>query len=384
MTDYRHLEDTYTMPTYPKRDIVVVKAKNATVWDETGKEYIDCVTGHGVANIGHCNDKVADAIAQQAKTLITCSGIFYNDVRAALSKKIVDIAPENLHRVFYTNSGAECIEAAIKFARYTTGKTDFICTMKGFHGRTMGAVTATFKKEYREDFAPLLPGFTHVPFNNFEKMAEAVTENTAAIIIELVQGEGGVNPADEEYVKNIRDLCDKKGILFIADEVQSGFCRTGKMFACEHYDLKPDMLCVAKAIAGGFPMGAVLCADTIKMDIGKHGTTFGGNPLACAAANASIDFMIEENLADRAQKLGEYFSGKFDPSKYQIVREMRRKGLMIGIELKDKSKPFLEKLMEKGILAMPAGPTVIRLLPPLTISEEELDKVIAALDEVLS
>jgi LysW-gamma-L-lysine/LysW-L-ornithine aminotransferase len=248
----------------------------------------------------------------------------------------------------------------------------------------MGALSATFNPKYRQPFQPLIPGFVFTPFNNYEKLEEKVTEKTAAIMLEVVQGEGGVHPGEEAYFKQVSALCKEKNILLIIDEVQTGFCRTGKMFASEYFDLQPDLLCLAKAMAGGLPIGAVLCSDKIEVSFGKHGTTFGGNPLAAAAANAAIDFMIEENLAGQAKEKGQYFAEKFSAFKLDAVRELRQIGLMIGIELKEKVQPYINALQDKGILAIPAGATVLRLLPPLTISKGELDTVIEKIVKVLS
>ena len=379
----KELEQKYEFDVYPKRDIIIIKGENAKVWDDRGKEYIDCVAGHGVVNIGHCNPKIIEAITEQSKKLITCSGIFYNDIRAKLLEKLINIAPENLTRAFLCNSGAESIEAAIKFARFTTKKTKFVCAMRGFHGRTLGALTATHNPKYKEDFEPLIPGFHHVPFNNFEKLKEQINENTAGVILEIVQGEGGVNIAKQEYLTQVKQLCTEKNILLIIDEIQTGFCRTGKMFACQNFNIQPDIMCLAKAIAGGIPMGAVLCSENIEVPLGRHGTTFGGNPLSCAAAIASIDFMLEHKLDEQAKIKGEYFVNKLSQYNLDKIREIKQSGLMIGLELKEKVQPFLVKLMEKGVLALPAGPLVIRLLPPLTISYEELDFVVEKIVEVL-
>jgi len=383
MMDFKGLEKQYEFDVYPKRDLVLVRGRNARVWDDQGKEYIDCVAGHGVANVGHCNEKVVAAIEKQARQLISCSGIFYNDARALILQKLVSIAPRSLQRAFLCNSGSESIEAAIKFARFTTKRKDFICAMRGFHGRTMGAMSATFNPEYRKDFEPIVHGFHYVPFNHFGKLKETVNDDTAGVIMEIVQGEGGVNIGNGEYFADVRKLCDERGILLIIDEVQTGFCRTGKMFACNHFDLEPDIMCLAKAIAGGLPMGAVLCSDKVQIPFGKHGSTFGGNPLACAAAIAAIDYMLENRLDEQAKDKGDYFVGKLKEHKFANVREVRNLGLMIGIELKEKSTPYISKLIEKGVLAMPAGATVLRLLPPLTISKEELDFVVEKLVEVL-
>lgn len=383
MTDFKQLEQTYEFDVYPKRQIVLVRGKNAKVWDSEGREYIDCVAGHGVANIGHCNDRVIEALERQARQLMNCPGTFYNDARARLLEKLVSIAPKSLQRAFLCNSGAEAVEAAIKFARFTTKRKEFICAMRGFHGRTLGALSATFNPEYRKDFEPIVPGFQYVPFNNFEKLTEKVNAQTAGVILEIVQGEGGVHVGDKDYFLRVRKLCDERNLLLIVDEVQTGFCRTGKMFASNHFDLEPDILCVAKAIAGGLPMGAVLCSGKIEAPVGKHGSTFGGNPLVCATASAAIDYMMETRLDEQAREKGDYFVAKLKEHSFANLREIRHLGLMIGVELKEKSTPYLVKLMEGGVLALPAGPTVLRFLPPLTIGYEELDYVLGKLAEVL-
>lgn len=380
---YRELERRYGFEVYTKRDVTLVRGEGATVWDDMGREYIDCAAGIGVASVGHANGKVAAAIAAQADTLITCPGSFYNDVRARFLEKLIGIAPKGLSRAFLCNSGTESIEAAIKFARFTTGRTDFVSCMRGFHGRTLGSLSATFKKEYREPFAPVVPGFSYVPFNDLEKMAAAVTDRTAAVIVELVQGEGGIRVADAEFVRKLRGLCDERGVLLIVDEVQTGFCRTGRMFACEHFALVPDIMCLAKAMAGGMPIGATLCSERVRAPVGRHGTTFGGNPLACAAALAAIGFMEEQALWEQAAEKGDYFVRRLAPSLTGTVREIRHLGLMIGIELKEKATPYLAALLDRGVIALSAGPTVIRLLPPLVISYEQLDAVARLLADVM-
>ena len=384
MNEIMELEKTYEFNVYPKREVVLVRGKNAKVWDNTGREYIDCVAGHGVASIGHCNDKVTDAIYKQSQQLITCSGIFYNNIRSHLLEKLARITPENLNRFFLCNSGTESVEAAIKFSKYTTKKSEFVCAMKGFHGRTMGSLSATFNPKYRDDFKPLVPGFHFAPFNNFERLIEKVNNNTGAIILEIVQGEGGVNIGNKNYFQQVRDLCNKKNILLIIDEIQTGFCRTGKMFAVNHFELKPDIMCVAKALGGGFPIGAALCSDKIEVPVGKHGTTFGGNPVASAAAIAAIDFMVDNKLDQQAKEKGTYLINRLKKGSLNRVREIRGLGMMIGIELKEKVKPHIQKLIEEGVLALPAGATVLRLLPPLTISYQELDFVVEKIEKVLS
>ncbi len=375
------LEAQYALEVYPRRGIDIARGQGAQLWDSEGNEYLDCAAGVGVANVGHSNPAVAKAIAQQAEILVTCPGIFYNDQRGVLMQRLVQLSPPGLNRVFLCNSGAESTEAAIKLARASTGRTGLVSAMRGFHGRTLGSLSATFK--YRDAFEPLLPGCTFVPLNNIEKLDNAVDDTTAAVILEIIQGEGGVRPAEARYLAAARRFCDERGAILIVDEVQTGFCRTGRFFGCEHFDLVPDIMCLAKGIAGGVPMGAVLCGDRIQASVGVHGSTFGGNPLACAAAVAAIEFMLDEDLADRANELGQYFVEQFSGDLPALVREVRQFGLMIGIELKQKATPYLQTLLERGVLALPAGPTVIRLLPPLVISKSQLDEAVSALHEVL-
>ncbi|MEW6195976.1 MAG: acetylornithine/succinylornithine family transaminase [Bacteroidota bacterium] len=383
MKDYKAIIDQYEIDVYPKRDVVFVKGKGARLWDDKGREYVDMASGISVANVGHANDKVVEAISNQASTLITCANTFYNDTKALFLEKLFSVVPANLKKAFITNSGTEAIEAAIKFARAVTKKTKFISAMKGFHGRTYGALSATYKKEYREAFEPLVPGFSFVPYNNFEKLKEAVDNDTAGIILEVVQGEGGINIGQKEYFQKVRELCNEKNILLIIDEIQTGFCRTGKMFAIEHVGIEADMMTLAKSIAGGFPMGVLLCSDKIQIERGKHGSTFGGNPLACAAGVASIDFMLKNKLWEEAETKGKYFREKLEKYTLSKAREIRQIGLMIGIELKDKSQPIIVELLEKGVVTLPAGTTVLRLLPPLVISYEDLDVAIKKIAEAL-
>ncbi len=383
MTDLKELEKTYEFNVYPKRDVVLVRGKGAKVWDSDGKEYIDCIAGHGVANVGHCNDQVVAAIEQQAHLLLSCSATLYNDTRARFLEKLLSVTPKNLKRAFLCNSGTEAIEGAIKFTRFTTKKKEFISAMRGFHGRTMGSLSATFNPEYRKEFEPLVPGFKYVPFNHFEKLKEAVTDDTAGIILEIVQGEGGVHVGSKDYFTQVRQLCDEKNLLLIIDEVQTGFGRTGKMFACNYFDLEPDILCVAKSMAGGVPMGAIVCSEKIQAPMGRHGSTFGGNPLACAAGIAAIDFMVATGLAEQAREKGDSFVATLKQHNFANVREIRHLGLMVGIELKEKVQPYLVKLMERGVLAMPAGATVLRFLPPLTITHDELAMVADRVTEIL-
>ncbi len=382
--DYRALEQAFGLSLYPKRDAVMVRGQGARLFDDNDREYIDCAAGIGVANIGHCHPVVVAALQKQVAELMVVPNTLYNDKRSLLLQKLVSVAPAGITRAYLCNSGTEAVEAALKFARVSTGRTEYVTAMRGFHGRTMGAVSATFTKKYRDPFAPLVPGFSYVPLNKIEKLDAAVTDKTAAVMIELVQGEGGVNLADFDYIAAVRKLCDERGALLIVDEIQTGFCRTGRFFACEHHDLQPDMITVAKAIAGGVPMGATLLSDKITVEPGMHGTTFGGNPIACAAALAAISVMEDEDLSARATQMGNYFEQQLLSKDLSQVRSVRRQGLMIGLELKGKSQPVLEALMERGVIALPAGATVLRLLPPLVIEKADLDVVIGHLHELLA
>jgi acetylornithine/LysW-gamma-L-lysine aminotransferase len=384
MSDYKALEHDYGIALQAKRDLVAVRGKGACLYDEAGREYLDFAAGIAVASLGHCHPKLVAAIQQQAETLITCPNIMYNDVRSQLLKKLVEVTPSALTRAYLCNSGAETIEAALKFARLHTGRTNFVSAMRGFHGRTMGAVSATYTPKYREAFQPLIPGFDYVPYNKIEKLDAVVNDNTAAVLLELVQGEGGVNPIQAEYITAVRKICSERGALLIIDEIQTGFCRTGKFFACEHFDLQPDILCVAKAMGGGVPIGATLISDAIKIAPGLHGTTFGGNPLACAAALAAIDVYQSDNLAQRAAELGAYFEAELKIEDLSQVRALRRMGLMIGIELKQKVQDTLAKLLDAGIIALPAGPNVIRMLPPLIVEKTQIDRVVSVLRKLLA
>jgi len=379
----KELEDRYELPVYPRRDLVLVRGKGAKLYDDQGREYIDCASNVGVSNIGHGHEEVARAIHEQYLALGNCYSMFYNPVRAKLAEKLVSVSPPRLQRVFFCNSGAEAVEGALKFTRSTSGKGEIIAAMRGFHGKTYGALAATWGEEYQKPFVPMMPGLKHVPFNNFQKLSEAVSGETAGIILELVQGEGGVRVGDKVYFEQVRELCDKRGVLLILDEVQTGFGRTGTLFACEQY-VEPDMLCVAKSLAGGIPMGAVLCSDAVKVPMKSHTSTFGGNPLACAAALASLEVIAREKLSERAKALGEYFLTELRSVKSAKIREVRGLGLMIGIELKEKAGPSVQQIIEKGVIVLLAGATVIRLLPPLVITKEEIDQVLNVLKEVLA
>ncbi len=379
------LERLHTCGVYPQRNVAIVRGQGAHIWDEEGNEYIDCASGFGVANIGHCNPAVAAAVQHQVETLITCPLIFYNDQRARLLERLTSLAPSGLDRAFLCNSGTESVEAALKFARLATGRTDIIAAEHGFHGRTMGALSATWDPKYRKYFEPLIPGFRHVPYNDLAAMQAVVDGDTAAVILEVVQGEGGVNPGRPDYLRGVQALCAERGALFILDEVQTGFGRTGRLFACEHYDLHPDILCLAKGIAGGVPMGAALIGDRVgELPTGAHGTTFGGNPLACAASLAAIQYIVDGDLPAEAARKGAWALDRLRSIDARAIREVRGLGLMIGVDLRVRPARFLKALMDHGVMALPAGGRVLRLLPPLDISDDDLATVCDRVEEVLT
>jgi acetylornithine/LysW-gamma-L-lysine aminotransferase len=381
------VEEKIMANTFSKRDRVITRGKGALVWDINGNEYIDCTGSYGVCIVGHCHPRVVEAVQRQVETLIACHASFYNDVRSELLEKLIGIAPRGLDKVFLSNSGAESVECAIKLARKYSGKPEIIAMVGAFHGKTMGALSATWKKKYRDPFMPLVPGFKHVPPDNLEKLRDAITEKTAAVLVEPVRGEGGVRVPSDDFLPGLREICDEKGVLLIFDEVQTGFGRTGKVFACEHWNVVPDVMCLAKSVAGGIPMGATFARQEVMSAFqrGEHSSTFSGNPLVCAAASAAIDVLVEERLPERAATLGRYFKGKLEglQEKHRIVREVRGLGLMLGMELRFDVYNILLGCMDRGVLVLDAGRNVVRFLPPLVIEKKQLDKVVDVLDVVM-
>ena len=382
-SNIRQIEDAHASGVYTKRQLTIVRGEGAVVYDDAGNSYIDCVGGQGSANVGHCHPAVVAAIREQAGTLLSCTEVFYNDKRALLLDKLTALA--EMPRAFLCNSGAEAIESAIKFAKLATGRKEIVATMRGFHGRTLGALSATWEPKYREPFEPLVPNYKHIPYNNLAAAEAAITDQTAAILVEPVQGEGGVHPATGEYLQGLQTLCRERGAMFILDEIQTGFGRTGKMFAYQHYGLQPDLMPVSKSIAGGIPMGACLIGERVgTLPPATHGTTFGGNPLTCAASIAALDALVAEDMPGRAAALGGWMRERLADLPTDKVREVRGLGLLIGIELRSKVAPVLRALQDRGVLALPAGITVLRLLPPLVVSQEQLEKVAQAIEAVLA
>ncbi|UCC50459.1 MAG: acetylornithine/succinylornithine family transaminase [Anaerolineaceae bacterium] len=377
-------ENKFSSGVYAKRDVAIVRGEGARIWDVDGRSYIDCAAGIGVASVGHSHPAVVQAITQQAQQLITCQEMFYNDRRAQLLQRLANVLHPGLNRFFLCNSGAEAVEGAIKFARLSTGKPDVVAAQRAFHGRTLGALSATHKNKYRDPFLPLVPGFGHAPFGQIQPLADAVTGQTAAVILEIVQGEGGVRLGTADYFQAVQELCQQRDVLLIVDEVQTGFGRTGRWFAFEHMDIQPDLVCMGKAMAGGVPMGAVALGRRVApLPPGVHGSTFGGNPLACAAALATLRVIEEESLIVRAADLGDYLLKRLQAIESPLVRDVRGLGLMIGIDLKVRVMPLVKALAQRGVQVLTAGSTVMRLLPPLVISRQEADDVVAAITKVL-
>jgi acetylornithine/LysW-gamma-L-lysine aminotransferase len=312
----KHLEEQLGAGTYYKRDLELVRGRGARLWDAEGREFIDCVGGHGAANLGHGNPYVNQAIRDQMEKLLVCHEVFYHEQRARLLENLERLTPISIQRFFLCNSGSEAVEVALKFARLATGRQEVVAAMRGFHGKTFGALSATWSKDYRVPFEPLVPGFTHVPFNHRQRACEAVTDRTAAFLVEVVQGEGGVRPGTMDFLLDVQDRCNETGALLIIDEVQTGFGRTGRMFASEHFDLFPDLFCLAKSMGGGLPIGATGMSQEVSSRLFKlaHTSTFGGNPLACAAANAAIRYLEEFELARRAEGSEDISCSACDPS----------------------------------------------------------------------
>ncbi|MEM2110580.1 MAG: aspartate aminotransferase family protein [Candidatus Bathyarchaeia archaeon] len=380
-------ENSFLANVYQKFPVCFTRGSGAFLYDVNGKEYVDCMGGYGVSLIGHCHPKVVKAIREQSERLITCHCSFYNDKRAELLEKIAKISPKELSKVFLSNSGAESVECALKAAVKYTGKKEVIAMVRGFHGKTFGALSSTWNPKYREAFQSFLnPNFKFVPFGKIEKVEEAMSSETAAIIVEPIQGESGIYVAPDGFLQGLREICDKQDIVLIFDEVQTGFGRTGRMWASEHWDVIPDVMCVAKAMGGGIPLGATIAKEEImnSLKVGEHSSTFGGNPLACAAATATIEVILEEGLVDRARVLGEKFKDILqkivDESK--ILREVRGLGLMIGLESRIDIYNVLIKALERGVILLYSGKNIIRFLPPLVIEMCQLEKAAEVLKRI--
>ncbi|MBX3070448.1 MAG: aspartate aminotransferase family protein [Thermomicrobiales bacterium] len=379
------IERDRQLPLYAKRDIALVRGEGAYLFDSAGNRYLDAMSNYGVAALGHADPEYTGALLDQLQHLTTCHQSFYNDARAAALAAIGQIAPAGLNRTFFSNSGAEAIEAAIKFARVTTGRNHFVAARRGYHGRTLGALAITADPKYRGPFEPFGAEVTHVPYNDAEAIEAAITEQTAAVILEPIQGEAGVYPGEEAFLRAARTAATTYGALFIADEIQTGF-RTGAPFAISASDVTPDILCSAKAIANGFPIGVTLVTDAVSEAVpaGTHGTTFGANPLACRAVVATLDAFEKRNLYANSTAIGTKLIESIEALGSPKIRAVRGRGLMIGVELKERVTPTLKAMQERGVLALPASPVVFRLLPPLIWGDEQVDEFVTALEGALA
>lgn len=390
MKELMDMSDKYIVNTYTRYPVVLVRGLGFKVWDTEDKEYIDFISGLGVNNVGHCHPKVVEAIKKQAETLIHVSNLYYIKSQAQLAKILVENSFAD--KCFFCNSGAEANEAAIKLARksakenFGSQKYEIITMKESFHGRTLATVTATAQEKFHKGFEPLLPGFKYVPYNDISSVEKSISKNTCAILVEPIQGEGGVNVPNDNYLKDLRKLCDDYNLLLIFDEVQTGMGRTGTLFAYEHSKIEPDIMTLAKSLGGGMAIGAMLAKEKVAQSFvpGSHASTFGGNPLASAAGVAAVTAIIEEGMLSKCQEAGRYFIKKLEnlKGKYPFIKEVRGKGLMIGLELGFEGKEIVNTCLEKGFLINCTMGTVLRFLPPLIITEKEVDQLIATLDNI--
>ena len=381
-------EDDFLGHLYQRFPIVIDRGRGAKVWDDAGKEYIDCMAGYGVALVGHCNNRVVEAIKDQLEKLMVCHMSTYNTTRSIMLKKLSKVVPAGLDKVFFSNSGAEAVETALKFSRKFSGKPGVISMNGGYHGKTLGALSVTSSEKYRRPFEPLLDHITFVPYGNTCKLVDSIDDKTGTVILEPVQGESGIIMPPPGFIQEVREICSRRSLVLIFDEIQSGFGRTGKMWAAENWNTIPDVVCVAKGIAGGFPMGLTITRPEImeSMKVGEHSSTFAGNPLACAAASASIDALVIDGLIENSAETGQYFKNLLIQlkEKHKIVREIRGLGLMLALELRFDVRNILMDGISNGILMLYSGRNIIRLLPPLLIDRELVSKFVATLDKLLS
>lgn len=391
--DFAEAEERHSSGGVRRRPVTIVRAEGSSLFDAEGKRYVDCAAAHGWAALGHGHPAVTEAIRVQAGRLVMHTESASNDVRAhwfvSLAAFLLGDFPANdrgaLSRIQPANSGAEAVEAALKFARYQTGRLAFVAFTRGFHGRTFGALSATAPGARRDTFAPLVPEFTHVPYDDLAAVERAVNDRTAGVVVEIIQGEGGVHEGSTAFLQGLDRCCRDRGALLIVDEIQTGFGRTGRRFASAWHGLAPDIVVLGKALGGGIPMGAAVWRDGLgTFESGLHGSTFAGAPLACAASIAMMEVLANGRLADRAARLGDALLAELRSLDAPIVRAVRGRGLMIGIELKRKVGPLLVQLMERGVWALPAGLNVLRLLPPLTIPEDDLAFAVTAIRETLA
>lgn len=388
----KSLGEKYLMGNYTRHPIAFARGEGSYVWDAAGKKYLDFVMGLAVNALGHCHPAVVEAAAAQCTKVIHSSNLYWTATQAELAQLLVEYSC--LDKVFLCNSGTEANEAAIKLARryFQTvrgeNRSTIITFSQSFHGRTIAAATATAQESIHSGFDPLPEGFTYLPFNDTEALASVIDNNTCAVMLEPVQGEGGIYVAGMDFLKQVRELCDKTGALLILDEIQCGMGRTGKLFAYEHYGIKPDIVTLAKALGGGLPLGAVLASETVSTAFGpgSHGSTFGGNPVCCAAGTAVIEALLEGNFLDQVTEKGNYLQAKVKvlAEKYSFIKEIRGLGLMLGLELECSGGSIVDACREKGLIINCAAKKVLRLLPPLNVTIKEIDEAVAILDEALA
>jgi LysW-gamma-L-lysine/LysW-L-ornithine aminotransferase len=381
-------EDSFLINLYQRFPVTVERAQGATIWDTDGKEYIDCMGGYGVAIIGHCNKDVINAITLQMNKLMVCHMSTYNDSRLQFLSKLNSIAPENLSRIFFSNSGAESIEAALKFSRKFSQKGGIISMYGGYHGKTFGALSVTYNSKYRKSFNPLLEGIKFVPFGDISSLIDAIDESIGTVILEPIQGESGIIMPPDGYVKAVREICTEKKLVLIFDEIQTGLGRTGKMWAGQNWTTAPDIMCIAKGIASGIPTGVTFVKDEIAkcMNLGEHSSTFAGNPITCSAGSATIDTIIKEDLVTKASDTGTYFKKNLIElkEKHPIIRDVRGMGMMLALESRFDVRDILMDGIRNGLLMLYSGRTIIRLLPPLVMKKEQVSKAIEIMDKILS
>ena len=381
-------EDQYLGNLYQRFPVTIEKGLGSHVWDINDKEYIDCMGGYGVALVGHRNERVVNAIKAQIGKILTVHSSFYNKTREEFLENLIKVAPKGLSQVHLNNSGSESVEAAIKFARKFSGKKGMVAMKGSYHGKSMGALSLTFNPKYRKSFQPLVEKVSFSSYGDIDELRDTVDKDTAFVILEPIQGESGIHVPPDSFLQDVRKLCDENKILLIFDEIQSGLGRTGSMWAADHWKTVPDIMCVAKGIAGGVPMGVTLVRPDIlsAMKKGEHSSTFGGNPLSCAAGTATIQALTQDGLIENAKNLGQKLQHGLEElkSKHKIIREVRGKGLMIGVELRFEVKDILMEGIKNGILLLYSGRNILRFLPPLVISEEDVTKILKILDELLT
>ncbi len=387
MNRIRELEESFGASAFKKLPLTIVRGKGSVVWDGDGKEYVDFMTGIGVALVGHCNDAVVRAVREQSEKLITCHGTFYNDARAEFMEKLVGVAPKGLGKSLLANTGTESVEAAIKLARRHTARKKIISMKGGFHGKTYGALSATWNKKYRDPFGPLLEGFEFAEYGDPASLSALVDDDTAAVLAEPIQGETGIIVPPPDYFRQVREICDKKGALLILDEIQSGLGRTGKMWASEHWGVVPDIMTVSKGLGGGLPIGAALARDEVAASLkgGEHTSTFAGNPLSCAAGSAALDFITQNDLPGKARDRGEMMKAGLAKiaSDHRLVKGVRGLGLMLALQTRVDILAQLLSAESQGVIFGYSGRDTFRFLPALTIEETQITKGLEVLERVI-